>query len=229
MPGWKWDSASDKWKITPYRGYAKGQAADPPTNEIVVWPEVHDYDASKPLSEQPGFLAESLRTLAHECLHFKCPAHAGPPPGTVVPNPPANPASPPMGDGRDPDCNDINYALHTAAALCAQIQQLFQNGESIPGIPGTDTAAGRCAYCEALKKAYKKIQDRWNNGDNAETAEGCACGEDGPWDPEDEEEPGDDFSDCPNFPPPPGGCEGQPPFPDNKIVPDCECTCPCDN
>jgi len=125
---WSWNSDQGEWEIGTARGFARGAALDPPTGEIVLWPEVHGHDPDKPLSEQPDFLAESLRTLAHECQHFKCPPHAGQPPGTDVPDPPANPDDPPTGDGRDPDCNDINYAIHTAAALCAQLTSIADNG-----------------------------------------------------------------------------------------------------
>ena len=223
-PAWKWDSENDKWKIGHVRGYAKGAAEDPPTGEIVVLPDEHGYDPSKSLSEQPEFMAEMSRTLAHECLHFCCPPHAGQAPGTTVPPPPANPDNPPQGDGRDPDCNDINYAIHTAAFLCAQLQNIIQNGGPIPGVPGTDTPEGLCAYCEALQKAYGKMQDGWNTEENAEKAAECASSG---WDPEDEEGEGDDFSNCPDFPPPPGPPEN--PYPGNKIIPDCEVECPCDN
>ncbi len=229
MPGWKWDPEKGDWEIKIYRGWAKGPKQDPPTGEIVVWPEAHGYDPNKPLSDQPEFLAEILRTLAHECLHFKCPSHDGPPPGTSVPDPPANPDDPPAGDGRDPDCNDINYAIHTAAALCAQMSSIAENGGPVTGsdgtpVPGTDTPEGLCAYCKALKAAYGKIQKRWNTKKNAEKAAGCASSG---WDPEDEEGEGDDFSDCPDFPPPPGPPED--PYPGNKVIPDCDCACPCDN
>ncbi|MEW5749019.1 MAG: hypothetical protein AB1793_09600 [Candidatus Thermoplasmatota archaeon] len=222
LPAWMWDSKNDKWTIGHVRGYAKGASQDPPTGEIVVLPDEHGYDSDKDLSDQPEFMAEMSRTLAHECLHFCCPPHA--PPGVDMPPPPPNPDNPPQGDGRDPDCNDINYAIHTAAFLCAQLQNICQNGGPVPGVPGTDTPAGLCAYCEALKETYGKMQGRWNTEDNAEKAAECASSG---WDPEDEEGEGDDFSNCPDFPPPPGPPED--PYPDNKVIPDCDCECPCDN
>lgn len=223
---WHWDAEKREWTIKDYRGYAAGTLVDPPTGEIVLFSDVNGYDPDKPLSDQPGFLAECLRTLAHECLHFKCPPHE--PPGADIPDGPPDPANPPQGEGRAPDCNDINYAFQTAKALCGQICSIQEGGGPVTGsggnpVPGTDTPDGLCAYCEALKHAHTAVQKRWNTAGNAQTAEDCACEAQGPWDP------GDGYPDCPAFSVPPNGCDGLPPYPDDKIIPDCGCTCPCEH
>jgi hypothetical protein len=205
--GWRWDAENQKWDIKGYRGYASGMIPDPPTNEITVWADIHGYDDSQPLDDQPGAKAEFVRTLAHECLHWLCPPHAPPPPGTTFPDPPKK-DNPPDGDGRAPDCNDLNYALNAAAVVCGQLAAAAQ--------------AGDVEYCKALKAAYKAMQDRWNNAGNVDTATECACGDpDGsePWDP------GEGYESCPKFPAPPGGCDGEPPYPDNKVIPDCTHAC----
>lgn len=242
---WQWDAEKEEWRISSYRGFAIGVIRH--NGDIWIWPKAHDYDKDKPLSEQPGFLAEALRTLAHECLHFKCPPHNGPPEGVSIPGGEPDPKKPPTGEGQDPDCNEINYAIHTAKAVCDEIcavkacaedpecgelrgRKVNGDGDIVDAdpIPGTDTPAGRCAYCKALRAAYEDIQKRWNTEKNAKTAKTCACGPPPPgWEPEDEERDAfDDFSDCPDFPDPPGGCDGEPPYPDNKVIPDCPCDCP---
>lgn len=204
---WKWKHETGEWVPGYYRERADGMAQDPPTNTIRIWPEKHgDYDDTKPLAEQPDVKAEFARTIAHECLHWKCPPHKAGPAG----NPGAPPDPPPDKDGRDPDCNDLNYAYHTATALCAAIQAA--------------AAAGDVEYCEALKASYAKLQAKWNTEKLAEIAEKCACKEPDPWDPEDEGD-GDEFEDCPDFPVPPAGCGAEEPFPGHKFIPDCNCVC----
>lgn len=228
---WDWDAATRQWRIKDFRGVAIGQLKNPPTNEIWIWVDIHGYDVSKgSLMEQVEVVASCVRTLAHEVLHFPCPPHSGPPPGAGIPAGEPDPKRPPTGEGRSPDCNDINYAIHSAAALCAQLNsvasgQAVQTPTGTP-IAGTDTAEGRCAYCRALKAEYEGVQKRWNTDATAKTAVECACGQP-PWTPQGTP-PSGQYVNCPGFPPPSGGCGGVPPYPNNKVIPDCSVSCPCE-
>jgi hypothetical protein len=95
-----------------------------------------------------------------------------------------------------------------------------------PIIPGTGTPEGAKAYCDALKKRYKEMQDDHNTEENAEKAKECSSSG---WDPEDEEQgSSDDFSDCPNFFPfPIPGTAAPGTDPGSILIPDCfgECSC----
>lgn len=200
---WVWSPEKGEW----VEGHMRGQVWEGNSDVIEVWPKVHGYDDTKTLEEQLSVKAEFARTLAHECYHALCPPHA---PGPVD-DPGAPPGDPPDGDGRDPDCNDLNYAYHTADALCQAAQAAAADGKS--------------EYCEELKAAHAEVQKKWNTEGRAEVAEKCACEEPAPWDPEGEEGEGDDYSACPKFPVPPGGCDGEPPYPGNSFIPDCNCEC----
>lgn len=83
---WRWDTSEQDWVIGVSQGLALGVFAQDDT--ILFWPAAHDYDPDSSLSEQPDFLAEAIGTLAHECLHFKCPRH-----GYDTPFPPPEPTS----------------------------------------------------------------------------------------------------------------------------------------
>lgn len=174
-------------------------------------------------------------------LHFVCPEHEHNGPALPIPPEPPTPGTVPG----PLTCTDLNHAIHSAYALCLEIgrvgfycDELTGDGHPFTGIPidtggggltpiipGTGDLEGAKEYCEALKANYKEMQDRWNSKAAAEIA--LACHSSG-WDPEDREEPGDDFSACPNFPPFPVGPGGGN-DPATTVSPNCFEDCQCDD
>ncbi len=88
----------------------------------------------------PGFLAKAFKILAHEILHFCCPPHSGTPGADIWgEDKPEQPGSP-------PDCNDLNYAMHTADAICDEIARVAaccaNEGDGSPGSGGSEGGGG---------------------------------------------------------------------------------------
>ncbi len=214
---WAWiDDGNGGWKEAYAKGYAIGVHEG--TTTIWVWPKRIGSLAGGVCS--PQFQGAAYIILAHELLHFVCPPH------DVPDNP--DPSTPPPTPPEPPDCNDLNYAIHSAAAVCGEIGRISgccadmsaSGCEDLDGMSFSELQA----YCAALKQAYGKAQDRFNDPENAETAFQCKCA-DG-WEPGDEG--GGGYPNCPPMPPPPGGCEGDAStaYPNNELIPDCAHSCP---
>lgn len=186
-----------------------GEAAGSAQNPIIaIWPHALKIELGDFCS--PAGLAAMFPTLAHELLHFVCPPHEG-------------------AVGDPPDCNDINYAFHAAAALCEELGRVVacltnpqciglkdEEGNVFDGVPKADLKE----YCKELKKAHAEMQANWNTADVAATAYNCNCGPTN-W------VPGTGYPNCPVMGPPPGGCASvADAYPENKVIPDCAATCP---
>lgn len=212
-------SGDETWVLGSYYAMTPGP---PVINGTIItftgnWP--HD-----PCS--PAGLAFAFQVFAHEWLHNVCPKHSP----TGAPKYPKNPS----GKAPKPDCNNLNYAMHTAKAICDFIGAIASclahcPGETCPPlestsgaiIPGTDTCAEIAELCRELARRYKDLQGKYNTEANAETAYNCKCGAP-PW------TPGAAYPACPEMPPPPGPCgQGRgAAYPGNKIIPDCPSSCP---
>ncbi len=186
----------------------------------------------KRLDCTPEGLAYAFRIFSHEFLHDLCPPHSdkGAPPmqdGVVGPKP--------SGPAPKPDCNDLNYSMQAAKAICDLIADCAGCLGDCPkedvcpplvtaggiAMEGTETCAKIKELCKALAKEHGNMQDKYNTPANASTAFDCKCGSP-PW------SPGAGFPACPAMPSPPAGCQGnaQDSYPDNKVVPDCPSPCP---
>ena len=180
----------------------------------------------------PQGFAEAFKIFAHEFIHNVCPMHAkkGTPElqdGAVGPKP--------TGAAPKPDCNDLNYAMQTAKAICDLIGNCAGCLVDCPkedvcpplltagglAIEGTETCAKIAELCKALSKAHSKMQTTFNTPGNASTAFNCKCGS-SPW------SPGASYPNCPPMPAPPAGCQGntQDSYPNNGVIPDCPDACP---
>lgn len=169
------------------------------------------------------FAAGAYAVLIHEGLHDNCPPHT-----PHTPHPPGYPTGPGSGPGIPPDCVDLKYFILTAEGLCDKIQQVGAcladpscTGDLFPKEADPIEQVSLAEFCKALCERYAKLQSDVNNPINAYTAASCACSpyapNGGPSLPP--------FTGCPDFPVPEGGCPAY--YPDNKVIPDCECTCDC--
>lgn len=192
-----WSSVTGVWEYVPLKGYASGVLSG--GAEVTIFPDVFkDPVGSVGTNCSPPFLAETLMVLSHELLHFVCPVHSEKPGGGIAPPGSAEPTQQPT----PPDCNDLNYAMNTAASVCSHAQMVADCLSDYPDslddpIPEacldilpeeyrpdpSDTLAQRSTkksflieLLGDLKDEHAGMQNRWNSGQNAQTAFDCACG-----------------------------------------------------
>lgn len=221
--GWKpSNSGSEQWVASRY--VASNPAGD--TNRYRVFSRNlpnNDCSASS--------LAYAFKLFAHESLHDICPPHSGAGSGIL------DGALPPKPDGPapKPDCAALSHAALTAAAICGLIdschacltdcpkEDVCPPLETAGGVPieGTETCEKIGDLCKALSGEHKKMQNGYNTAANVDTAFDCKCGS-SPY------SPGPAYPDCPEMPSPPGGCQGSASesYPNNKVIPDCDKSCP---
>jgi len=208
------------------QGSLRARNPDGTTGVIIIYPATWE---TKAVDCSPRGLAEAFKYLAHEVLHDVCPEHtpSGGPPMVA-----GTSGERPEGPAPKPDCNDLNYAMHTADAICSLISIAAECLADCPkedvcpplkspggtAIEGTDTCDKIRDLCSELSKAHQGMQDKYNSPENAATAFACKCGAP-PWSP---------GGTCPAMPNPPDGCKASAAetYPGNEIIPDCSVSCP---
>jgi len=166
----------------------------------------------------PKLLGYLVGILAHEALHAHCAPHGIPPAG--------------LSDDEKAAynlCNELNYALHAAEAVCGMIAMIAAQGCQPPildgGTPpmpilGLDDSEDVAEFCTALQSRYDTMQKGANTPAGASAAFDCACSMP-PW------SPGPMYSTCPSFPQPKSGdCTSvATAYPNDEVIPDCESDC----
>ena len=220
-----WSAKGGTWQLVHYKALYSASA-------FSIWPDAAVKDGHLKKSDfsncTPALYGYYYGVFYHEWMHGICPIHDGP-------NNPDPPFAAPI------TCNNLNYVINTASAVCSFIGQLSScisgqkedcpplrdpNGNVIPGLEDCEAVK---EMCEEMSESYQEMQEAWNTPAAAAAALSCSCGgSTSNWPPT-------GHSACPNafsapgpegVPPPgpgypPNGCNGQPPYPDNKVIPDC--------
>ena len=221
----RWMYKNGDWVIGTVMGVAVGANPQNPSPNINLWPQAFNQPAGSNLCAA-DFLGKLFPVLVHEMLHFLCPPHSDSGvPASQLSDLTKKPTSTPT----PPNCNDINYAVNSAKKTCEEIGKVAAccadpdcgglkdaSGNQIPGLERDKLKD----YCKSLSESYSEMQERWNTEEIANIAFGCNCPT--PW------SPGAGYANCPTMGSPPGGCSGTAAdaYPGNKVIPDCDKSCP---